>query len=471
MISRPKKRGCETLSRIVLMFVLLGTSFGVQQHVAGTAAVSGIVHDASKRPVADVVVILRPSNRGGKQESRTGVDGRFGFSALPPGAYTLRTQGSPQGSAESSISLADGEIKSIDLTLDSASSKKLEFFDEPTFTVAGVSESSGAGVHGSDSTMRNTETLSKATASLPPGGERPAPASSAESSNSVHSAEHLRQLIAANDDPELHNQLGHVEEQSGHSLEALHEFQRAAEMNPSESNLFDWGTELLVHRAAEPAVEVFVRGNALYANSMRMLTGLAVAEYARGSYGPAVQRLCQASDLDPRNPIPYTFLGRMEQPEVKRSVPAASMLGRYAALYPKNASANYYYAVALWNQPGGESNSDNLVHVEKLLRRAIELDPQLAAAYLQMGIVFTSRQQFTEAVSALEKAVALAPDSREGHYRLAQLYRRIGNHAKADQEFAIYQHEEAAAAESAQRERKTVQQFVYELRSPPVTAQ
>ena len=60
-----------------------------------------------------------------------------------------------------------------------------------------------------------------------------------------------------------------------------------AETDPSESNYFDWGTELLVHRAVEPAIEVFSKGNRLFPDSARMLVGLGVAWYSHGSYEQA----------------------------------------------------------------------------------------------------------------------------------------------------------------------------------------
>ena len=55
-----------------------------------------------------------------------------------------------------------------------------------------------------------------------------------------------------------------IEEKQGNPLEAVREYQRAAETNPSESNYFNWGAELLVHRAAEPAIEVFSKGARLF---------------------------------------------------------------------------------------------------------------------------------------------------------------------------------------------------------------
>ena len=80
------------------------------------------------------------------------------------------------------------------------------------------------------------------------------------------------------------------------------EYQRAAELDPSEPYFFDWGSELLLHRAVEPAIEVFSKGNRLFPHSARMLVALGVAWYSNGSYDQAAQRLCEASDLNPDDP-------------------------------------------------------------------------------------------------------------------------------------------------------------------------
>ena len=61
-----------------------------------------------------------------------------------------------------------------------------------------------------------------------------------------------------------------------------------------------------MHRAVEPALEVFTRGNRLFPRSVRMLTGLGASWYVHGSYEQAAQRLCEASDLDPNDPKPLS---------------------------------------------------------------------------------------------------------------------------------------------------------------------
>src|SRR5207302_3254566 len=115
----------------------------------------------------------------------------------------------------------------------------------------------------------------------------------------------IRSLLAARDTAELHQLLGDDEERLGDSLDAVREYQRAAEMNPSESDLFDWGAELLAHRAIDPAIQVFSKGNRLFPRSGRMLIGLGVAWYAQGSYDHAADCLCEAADLNPSDPTAY----------------------------------------------------------------------------------------------------------------------------------------------------------------------
>ena len=56
---------------------------------------------------------------------------------------------------------------------------------------------------------------------------------------------------------ELHNLLGQIEESDGKFVAAANEFDIAAHMDPSEENLFAWGSEFLLHRTYEPAIEVF----------------------------------------------------------------------------------------------------------------------------------------------------------------------------------------------------------------------
>src|ERR1700746_1932668 len=100
------------------------------------------------------------------------------------------------------------------------------------------------------------------------------------------------------------------------------------------------------HSACEPASEVFTKGSRLYPKSARMLVGLGVSLYARGSYVPAVQRLCQAADLDPNASTPYVFLGKIQTIDSAHAQEVSERLERFARLHPENTLASYYYAMS-----------------------------------------------------------------------------------------------------------------------------
>ncbi len=50
-------------------------------------------------------------------------------------------------------------------------------------------------------------------------------------------------------------------------MEAANEFGIAAHIDTSEENLFDWGSEFLLHRTYEPAIEVFAKATERYPQS------------------------------------------------------------------------------------------------------------------------------------------------------------------------------------------------------------
>jgi tetratricopeptide (TPR) repeat protein len=395
-----------------------------------------------------------------------------------------------------------------------------EFFDEPQFTVAGVTQATNSGGHGSDAVLRTTEALAKATVSLSKesaAGSNAAASAATEISlrdaaarepenfeanrrlgkflvdngKAAEGVPYLERASRLNPrDPELHRLLGDAEEKLGNPLEAVRRYQRAAELDPSEPNLFDWGTELLNHRALEPATEVFTKGNRLFPKSVRMLVALGVSWYARGSYDQAARCVANASDLAPDNPAPYLFLGRMQSVETTPSEGSVERLRRFAQMQPDNALANYYYAVSLWKQSAGSvdttRDSERSARVESLLLKALDLDPKLGAAYLQLGILYSQRADFSRAISAYQKAIEVSPEEvtpeqvsreinetlEEAHYRLGQAYLRTGDKPRAQEQLQLHDRLAKQTKDDTERARREIRQFVISLQnktsaSPP----
>jgi tetratricopeptide (TPR) repeat protein len=337
-----------------------------------------------------------------------------------------------------------------------------EFFDEPQFTVAGVTDVTNLGGHGSNTVLRTKEALAKDVVSLG------AASAIADTKIADEKAADAKQTKSSANPSEIRAE---VEERQGNPLEALREYQRAAETNPSESNYFNWGAELLVHRAAEPAIEVFSKGAHLFPQSARMRIGLGVAAYAGGSYDQAARRLCEASDLNQDDPNPYLFLGKIQSVEIEPSEGLVQRLERFARLHPENAQANYYYALGLWKQRKNPDDPQTLAQMEALLRRSVQIDPSLGVGYLQLGVLYAERKDFPGAVSYYEKAVKASPQLEEAHYRLAQAYKRTGEKEKAEQEVQLFNEISRKKDEDAERERRESRQFVYTLREPAATPQ
>jgi tetratricopeptide (TPR) repeat protein len=261
----------------------------------------------------------------------------------------------------------------------------------------------------------------------------------------------------------LHHALADVEEKKGDSLAAVREYQRAAELSPSEVNLFDWGAELLLHRAYEPASEVFAKGRRLFPGSVRMAMGLGVAAYALGSYDLAAQRLCEASDVDPSDQKPYLFLGKLQAVGSGLVPGVVERLERFERLQPGNAWAAYYHALALWKRR--EGHSEVTAEVERLLLKSLGQDPKLAVGYLQLGILYAEEKDWPKAIRVLQNSVKADSELEEGHFRLANVYRMNGEAEKAKAELEIYQRIAKKNNGQVEHDRHEIAQFVYSSRS------
>jgi tetratricopeptide (TPR) repeat protein len=258
-----------------------------------------------------------------------------------------------------------------------------------------------------------------------------------QTQNLSRARQQIQGMLQWKDAAELHNLLGEVEEQAGNSALAANEYQRAAQMEPNEKHIFDWGNELLLHRAYEPAIQIFNRGVEQYPRSAKLRIGLGIALYSRSQYDDAVKSLCAAVDLDPSDPRPYFFLGKMYDVSTTMAEEVTRRLSQLVQLYPKNAQAHYYLALSLWKGQRGEDAID-LHQIEALLKTAVRLDPRLSEPHLQLGILYAGQQKDAEAIREYQTAIKLQPDSADAHYRLGQAYQRAGQKAKAKEEIEIY---------------------------------
>jgi tetratricopeptide (TPR) repeat protein len=521
-----------------------------------TAQVDGIVRDTAGKAVAGATVRLQEEGSSNPSATETNADGAFVFLAVRAGTYTVKLEKSGfRAAIEDSIKLAPAEKKHCDFVLrasaesappstPASSPAAIELDDRPNFTVAGITDSTGAGGHGSETRLRTGEALAKETLNLESGESKEALAAAPKAGTTDHNmqasesvlraallqsprsfeANHklgefylhsercreaiplletayhanpgdhpnaldlalafkacgefaqargqLDQMLASENEKQLGKQdeadlrrlLGDLDEKLEDPLAAVREYERAAGLDASEQNYFAWGAELLLHRAAAPAIEVFGRGVHSHPDSARMLAGLGAALYTSGSAEEAAQRLCDASDLEPANPAPYLFLGKIQDAASAPLPCAEQKLARFAHDRPGSALANYYYALALLKRNRGSQDPETLEHAKALLEKSSAIDSKLDLAYLQLGNLYASRGALPEALAAYQKAVTANPAGSEAHYRLGLTYKRVGEESKAQREFEDYKRLDKTEAATIDRQRRELRQFLFVLK-------
>ena len=467
--------GCEAraLGRtvraaLVLLLMILSPSTGAKllhsQEAQEPGGVDGKVCAASGEPIAGALVTLVGKASERKIGTQTNVDGTFVLLESREGTYTLHAEKAGwKPAVVDSLHLSAGEKRHMSIVLESlpgstaasGNNEKvdradLKFSDEPNFAVAGVTDWSAAGLHGSAANARTSEDLAKETAALK------------STSTTAKSA--------STGDADAHRELGDAKEKSGDPIGAVNEYEKAARMDPSERNYFAWGTELLLHRAGGAAIEVFSKGAKNHANSARMLAGLGAAYYANGQYVEAARRICEASDLEPLNTQPYLLLGKMEKAAAEPFSCSEEKLARFAEEHPQNAQANYYYGLVLWKEARKSQTTAMLERAEALFRKAVTIDPVFGEAYMQLGLMMAARGKLEEALRSYERAIQANPKLAVAHYQLSLAYRRAGEIAKAEHELRVYKEIERAEAARTENERRELRQFVTILKDAPAAS-
>jgi len=528
------------LCGFVAALLLAGPHAGVGQRSPGYT-IRGTVADSSHAPAAGAKVHLERDDQGLKREATSGSDGAFVLEGLTAGTYTVAAEKGDESSRGVHVGIADRDAASIQLILDqkrsvgvtNPSSQAMEFADNPNFTIAGVTDWTAAGGHGSDVSLRTSEALNRETLKLRPDNgihasqhtareeererqlrkalaaepqsfdanrelgalylrqgrypeagpllQKAYEANAADAANETDLAlalketgelasarRHVEHVLSRADSADAHRAAGTIYEASGDPLRAVHEFTLAVQMQPSEENYFAWGEELLQHRAVLQSREVFEQGVKLYPKSARLITSLGAALFAAALYNQSAARLCEASDLDPHNPAPYQFMGKIEIVAPHFDSCMDARLARHAELDPDDSLANYFYAMDLWKQRGPALGATTQTRVESLLTKAVTLDAKCSDGYLQLGNLKSSEKDYRAAVEFYTKAIDADPQSSEAHYRLGVAYDRLGERDKAKDEFAAHDAINRQQAVETERQRKEIKQFVVDVdKAPP----
>ena len=231
----------------------------------------------------------------------------------------------------------------------------------------------------------------------------------------------------------IHRLLARSDEGLGAFHEASLEYQAAAEREPTEADFYGAGYEQILAGSPRAAVDFFQAGLKLYPDATTLLTGMGTADFLEGNSAEATHVFLRVASLHPSDFRIYPFLSASFAISGTDPSSVETVFRQYCRLAPDSADAAYFYALILLH-----TNADNRDQAEKLLKRAVILDPDFAHAHLQLGSLYLDQRDYADAAVQLASALRLDPTLTEARYKLATAYRRSGQAKLAEQQMQLF---------------------------------
>jgi tetratricopeptide (TPR) repeat protein len=212
--------------------------------------------------------------------------------------------------------------------------------------------------------------------------------------------------------------LAHALMKQNRLAEAEAQIRFALSLQPAQPLLHeDLGSVLGLQQRHEEAIPCFEE-------AIRLEPSLPLAHKKLGRALAAVGRGHDADDafreyLD-RDPRAGAAAAGGEQLEAGRTEEAIATLRATLKEDPDNVDAMRLLATAYWQ------DRKNLPDAEALLRRATQIAPDYAAAWLVLGAVQVEQQKFLEAIRAYEKVTELEPSDPRAWAGLGSAHARAG---------------------------------------------
>ncbi|MFL6227403.1 MAG: tetratricopeptide repeat protein [Pyrinomonadaceae bacterium] len=253
--------------------------------------------------------------------------------------------------------------------------------------------------------------------------------------------------------------LAEVYEAAGRVENAIPAMRLALARDPkNETYRFRYG--LLLTDASAPAASVIRLREALkeFPASARIWLALGIAQLTDGKNADAEESFRRSLELDPKSVPALGYLGTTyaERGDYEQ---ALACYERAIAADANQAVVYYLAADTILKLPGGDS-----AKAEQYLKRAISLEPTLAAARLALAKIYERAERWSDAAPQLERAVGLAPDLNEAHYHLGRVYQRLGRSEDARREMALFKEQSDTEKQRREAERRDLVRRLADVR-------
>jgi tetratricopeptide (TPR) repeat protein len=235
-------------------------------------------------------------------------------------------------------------------------------------------------------------------------------------------------------DPDLRTQVSmdlitlyHASNQPTRAVDVLRAVGQAASDDPA--------TLYLAYRTySDLAAQQLSRLAQVAPESTQMHQILAQALASQDDFQGAIAQYRRALELDPQLPGGHFEIGQLALQE-STAEPARQIAEKEfrtaLSADPKNAECLYMLGEIQWlrSQPQ---------EAFAFYKQALALRPAFVDAHIAVGKALTTLGQTNAAVQELLEAVRLDPQSEVAHYRLSEVYRRLGRMQDAERELAAF---------------------------------
>jgi len=395
--------------------------------------VEGTVRNSAGEPVMGASVVLEEKGGTRKLKTKTGAEGKFSFTVRHAGMYTATVEkaGFNNCVTDPMSLLSVGQKERLELRLQpstpaqpstssqSASPGAMEFKDEPSFTVAGVTDWSGAGGHGSDTSLRTSEALARETLALKSGGSdqpsRDAARGNAGDRETAESENKLRAEVARTPGSfEANHRLGEFCLLSGNNREAISSLKAAYQINSGNvANAFDLALAYRANGDVALAHDLAVKILAIADDNAGMHELLGDLDERLGDPLGAVREYERATALEPSERNYFAWGSELLLHRAVR--PALIVFKKGSLAHPNSARLLVGLGAALYADGSYEEAADQLC-------RASDLKPETTTAYLFLGkMEVTSPTSFSCGEERLARYVQYRPENALANYYYAMV--------------------------------------------------
>ena len=274
-------------------------------------------------------------------------------------------------------------------------------------------------------------------------------------------AEAAKQFPGAEQSAQAQELLGEIAEKRGAYKDAALYLQHAAELDPSEANVWTLSVEFLKHWTFDGAITELEAAVVRFPQSKRMRLGLGAAYFGDGKYTKAVPVFADLLETDQNNKLYAELLGISCTVVMQETRPRCAELLHYADSHPDDALAATYAATTIIDS---QSTDAQQAAARRWLTNAIHANPKLADAHLQLAMLDQNQAMWEESIPELQAALRLKPNLAKAHYRLSLALWRTGRKAEAATEMDLQKKYHQQEQDDLDKRLRQITTFVVDVR-------